>query len=175
MPAKNEIPKGPTAAEKLQAKQNAERIYAVFTDSVYLIGVVIILSLSVFYFIFGFVNPDPKDCFYYPGIDVPERDPLLLQTTAISMNLKQLKGYPVNIAHIYRLWFIWGFFSLAGSLALLFLLKLGSDLLGKFKTAIMIFFAVTVALNVIAWLILGGIWRFSNSGKVVSGEKLEMT
>ena len=79
------------------------------------------------------------------------------------------------MAHIYRLWFVWGFFSLAGSLAILLLLRLGNDLLGKFQAVIMIFFAVTVVLNIIAWLILGGIWRFTNSGKVVSGEKLEQT
>ena len=62
-------------------------------------------------FIFGFLNPDPKNCYYYPGVDIPERDPLVLKTTALEMNLKLLNGYPVNMAHVYRLWFQWGFIS----------------------------------------------------------------
>ena len=26
---------------------------------------------SIFFFIFGFVNPDPRDCYYYPGVETP--------------------------------------------------------------------------------------------------------
>ena len=45
-------------------------------------------------------------------------------------------------------------------------------LLGKFRDVILIFFAISVCGNLLAWLGLGALWRFSTAGLVVTGEKL---
>ena len=127
------------------------------------------------FFFFGFMNPDSKDCYYYPGVKLPERDPLVLKTTALEMGLKELKGYPVNMGHVYRIWFMWGFFSMIGSLFLALCLKYLKPYLGNFKNPSLIFFTFTLVLNSVAWLALGIVWRFANSGLIVSGDKLEKT
>ena len=75
---------------------------------------------------------------------------------------------------LLRIWFQWGFLSVMASLWLaVFLLFLDTrKLLGKFRDVILIFFAISVCGNLLAWLILGALWRFSTAGLVVTGEKL---
>ena len=48
-------------------------------------------------------------------------------------------------------------------------------LLGKSSDVLVVFAGLIVAGNGIFWFVLGAIWRFSNAGRVVSGDKLEKT
>ena len=60
---------------------------------------------TVLFGIFGFMNPDQKNCWYYPGLDSPRKDPTGMTQYALSMGLKYRKGYPLNMANIYHIWF----------------------------------------------------------------------
>ena len=61
---------------------------------------------AVFFAIFGFANPDPKNCYYFPGLEVPSRNPKTLEALAIENGIVPVKkGYPLNVASLYRVWF----------------------------------------------------------------------
>lgn len=78
------------------------------------------------------------------------------------------------MAAVFRIWFKWGFVTLLASLwlAVLLLYLNTRQLLGNFREVIIGFFVFAVCSNSLAWLVMGGLWRFSNGGKVASGDKL---
>ena len=82
----------------------------------------IVISLTVYSIvlaIFAFRNPDPKSCYFFPGLDQPSRDQDLLLKTALEQldvhtYTKLVKqGYPLNMANVFRKWFQWGFYSIS--------------------------------------------------------------
>lgn len=79
------------------------------------------------------------------------------------------------MGHIYRIWFQWGFITYAVGLGLsLFVRCSGSGLnaFGAFRDTLLGCLGVSLCLNSLAFIGLGLMWRFSESGNVVSGERL---
>lgn len=80
------------------------------------------------------------------------------------------------MAHLFRTWFMWGFW---GSVFQLSILAAAIPLCFLFKQQVPILNIVSVILEAVsccssaAWFILGFFWRFSRAGRVTSGEKLE--
>ena len=77
----------------------------------------------------------------------------------------------MDIRRIFLLWFKWGFFANTALIASM----LTSVLLIAFKMRTRLFFVVAGVMyltNLILWLVMGGIWRFSELGRVAAGETL---
>ena len=84
-------------------------------------------------------------------------------------------GYPINMAHLFHSWFIWGFWGsiftvaiLATTILLHFTMVDKRDMI-HISSALCL--AISVANNFI-WYLMGCFWRFSKAGQVVSGDKL---
>ena len=91
------------------------------------------------------------------------------------LNIKVSRGYPLNMAKIFRIWFISGFFGLLLWVGLA--IPLWQVNLWKIKNKVdqgllfLLHCCMTVMITI--WLLLGGFWRFSNAGRVVSGDLIE--
>ena len=69
------------------------------------------LVISVFLGIFGYANPDPDSCYYMIGLDRVSRQKDTVKYNAIAKGIAEKKGYPVNIAALFRIFFRWGFWN----------------------------------------------------------------
>ena len=81
------------------------------------------------------------------------------------------------MGRVYRIWFQWGFFTMLATLWLSVMLfyPVFRRSLGRLADAILVIVGAVSVINGIFWLILGSVWRFSQSGKVASGALLEKT
>lgn len=79
------------------------------------------------------------------------------------------------MGHIYRIWFQWGFISFAIALTFGLVMRCsesGLKAFGVFGHVLIGCFGVSICLNYLALIALGLMWRFSESGRVVSGDRL---
>ena len=74
---------------------------------------VFLCTFTGLFFYYGFLSPDPSDCFYIKGVEAPERVRSNIIGVASLSNIKVSQGYPLNMARTFRVWFITGFFGLA--------------------------------------------------------------
>ena len=97
-------------------------------------------------------------------------------TMASDRGIKIRTGYPVDMAHMFRTWFIWGFWDKIFQITIVAVF-LPMAFLCKQNTRIMnILYYVFQSLaftSFLIWFILGFFWRFSRGGRVASGDKLE--
>ena len=63
---------------------------------------------------FAFSSPDPKHCWYIDGLNTSAFSVMSAKEIALARNIPVKDGYPVDMAHIFRAWFKWGFW---GSIA----------------------------------------------------------
>ena len=85
------------------------------------------------------------------------------------------EGYPLDMAHLFRAWFKWGFWSSVAQVVVLFPVII---LLRKScrKTPANCLSWMLFALNFLstaAWFGLGIFWRYSKGGRLCSGEFIE--
>lgn len=137
---------------------------------------------SVLYLVFigylgtyGYSNPDAKNAFYIEGLDsvaVSQQD---ARDQAALLNVAVRAGYPIDMGHLFRTWFLWGFWGSVFQVCILATLIP----LCLFVKQIKLFNVIALTLqgvvfvNNVAWFLLGFFWRFSRAGRVASGEKLE--
>ena len=69
------------------------------------------LFFTVYLFIYGYGRPDPNACYFVSGLDQPEKTRDAAIEAAKAANIEVKKGYPINMGHLFRVWFIWGFWS----------------------------------------------------------------
>ena len=143
------------------------------------VAVVLYILLVVYLGIFGYNNPDPESCFYIDGVDTTAKTRIAAVNKAVEVEVKVRAGYPIDMAHMFRSWFIWGFWdkiSQIGIIALFLPLAFCcSDALMK-TTVIRIVFSALQSLSCLSsllWFIIGFYWRFSRAGRVTSGEELK--
>ena len=142
------------------------------------VGTVLAITLcllALLFGVFGFMNPDPKDCYVFPGIKEPSRDSFALKKIAFDAGLKDQKGYPLNMGHVFRIWFKWGFFTVLATLLLCIMLFYPAfrRACGSCADALLVMLGAISGLNGVFWLILGAVWRFSQTGKTAAGAFLE--
>lgn len=139
------------------------------------IFLVIMLTLAAFLLYYGFFSPDPSDCFYVKGVESPERIRSNIISVANQLNIKVSQGYPLNMAKTFRVWFISGFFGILVWMSLA--VPLSQVNFGQVRSKIdqgMLFCLQLLIMSIVAiWLLLGGFWRFSEPGRLSSGEFLE--
>ena len=110
-----------------------------------------------------------------PGLGEPRRDPNVAIEVAKQLGLKVAKDYPLNMASVFHIWFVMGFWTVF-NYAILVAMTLNSTeawiaKLNRFKVLI-ILLQGTVSVIFVIWLFLGVSWRFSDAGKTASGDNL---
>ena len=102
---------------------------------------------------------------------------MTLLKAAKDLHLPEKQGYPVNMGHIFRTWFQWGFFTMVMQIWIGAMLMFSNpmNLLGRYASTILIFFGIVSFINSAWWVVLGAIWRFSQAGQVTTGSKLVQT
>ena len=134
--------------------------------------------LVVYLGVYSYGNPDPPHCYYIDGLDTTGRSKAAVTILANDFGIPIRTGYPVDIAHLFRSWFLWGFWgsiawiSLAAVFLPFFILVKNKDLLSVVKITGMILGTLSSCSSIV-WFILGFFWRFSRGGRTASGEKLE--
>ena len=76
------------------------------------------------------------------------------------------------MAHVYRLWFTWGFFSSVAWAGFWMLESVSDKMLGRNKNSVIGCLGCSICVQTIVWFVLGILWRFQTAGKVVSGDML---
>ena len=123
---------------------------------------------------FGF--HDPKNCYYIDGVDTPGTSRLDAEQKAMELQIAVKPGYPIDMAHLFRAWYIWGFWDKVFQLTIIAVFFPLIVCTVKNDRLVLVVFWVLQGiawLSWLVWLILGFFWRFSHGGRVVSGEKLQ--
>ena len=58
---------------------------------------------------YAFANPDPQRCFYVDGLKTTAFTAWSAKELAAEVGLPVKPGYPIDVAHLFRAWFVWGF------------------------------------------------------------------
>ena len=86
-------------------------------------------------------------------------------------------GYPVDMAHLFQTWFLWGFWDKIFQISIIAIF-LPIALVNKtenarFQRIVFYIFQAISFLSFFSWIVIGLFWRFSKGGRVASGDKLE--
>lgn len=126
--------------------------------------------------IYAYGNPDPNECFFVDGVESTRRSRAAIIAEAGTLGVEVRPGYPINMATLFRSWFMWGFWGSIFQIALVatliplcFVMKSQIPLLNITGGIVQ----GVICCNNIAWFFLGFFWRFSRAGRVSAGEKLE--
>ena len=137
---------------------------------------VLYLVFFVYLGVYGFGNPDPDHAYFIDGVGKPAltREAALALATEQSVEVR--RGYPVDMGHMFRSWFLWGFWASAFNIALIMTLVLLCHLCkarqGQIGCIGLVICAFTCC-NTASWFLLGFFWRFSKAGRISAGERIE--
>mmetsp|Transcript_34 Transcript_34/g.57 ORF Transcript_34/g.57 Transcript_34/m.57 type:complete len:172 (+) Transcript_34:284-799(+) len=139
--------------------------------------IVILFSLLIIYLgVYGYANPDPEHCYYVEGLDTTAITKPGAEQLAKDKNVELRHGYPVDIARLFRSWFVWGFWSHILFLVIqivfvpLFLVQTTTQTMYKVIYSLL---TGVKCCNFVAWFLMGFFWRFSRAGRIASGEKIQ--
>lgn len=126
--------------------------------------------------VYGYGGPDMKNAWYIDGVDTPALTKKGAITIATERKIEVKDGYPVDMAKLFRTWFLWGFWgSIIQILIVCVFVPVYVLLKAPLRTKTIVFAGVqgVQCLSTVLWFVLGFFWRFSSGGRVVSGEMLE--
>ena len=123
----------------------------------------------------GYSSNDPANAFYIEGVDRPGLTKDAVTALATEANVTVKAGYPVDMGHLFRSWFKWGFWGSFLNIVLMAaffpLRKFCPGQRSMMKMAYMGSYAA-LALNAVIWFILGFFWRYSRAGRIAAGDKI---
>lgn len=131
---------------------------------------------TIYMAVYGYGGPDPKNCFYVDGVDSTAitREAAIGTATAAGVQVKA--GYPINMAHLFRGWFLWGFWTSLYTIAVLGAVIPLHIYMPSKRSLVnllgLILMGISV-LNSIIWYLAGFFWRFSRAGGVAAGAFIE--
>ena len=135
----------------------------------------ILLTLACFLGFFAFSTPDPEEVYYVPGLSETRKDPDVALAAAKQLNLKVGKDFPLNMASVFHVWFVMGFWTVLNYTVLTAIALIYSEdwkaSLNRFRIYL-ILIQVTLGLVLFVWIFLGVSWRFSDEGRAASGDNL---
>ena len=144
--------------------------------SILSITVIIYAVVMIYFGVYAYGNPDPAECFFIDGVESTRRSRQAITDQAERLSVEVRPGYPINMATLFRSWFMWGFWGSVFQVALVatliplcFLMKSQIPILNISGGILQ----GVLCCNNIAWFFLGFFWRFSRAGRIASGEKLE--
>lgn len=159
--------------EKMKLSESPNKWIAISVGGTYALLYGIFMICLVVY---GNGNPDPNNCFYVDGVDqtATTRDAAIGVATAAGVEVKA--GYPIDMAHLFRGWFRWGFWTSMYTLAVLgAVIPLHIYMPAK-RSLVHLIGAILMGislLNSVIWYLTGFFWRFSKAGRVATGSLLE--
>ena len=127
-------------------------------------------SATVFLGIYTYNNPDPKECWVVPGLDSGSSSEADAIARAEAMDIEMPEGFPMEMHAVFIFWFNWGFWAkiaLLDSHIIGVVIYYGHNFTGKLLITLAY---CTYAVNGIAWLITGHIWRYSEVARIASGD-----
>ena len=131
------------------------------------------LIVALGYFSFG--SPDPISCYYMPGLESPatQKDDLLKLAQNLQIQVKD--EYLVDMARVFRIWFVWGFWTTLLPCLLCLIMFVLSHVSKLERSAKMATWTLCglLTIGMMAWIIVGVLWRFSKPGRVVAGDFLD--
>ena len=138
--------------------------------------VILYFVLIIYLGYFAFDNPDPKHCYYTEGLSSPDTSIAEAESEAAKEGVTIRQGYPIDVAHLFRTWFKWGFWtSMLQVQIFIFVLPLNyfcTESVSVFNLCTLVLQGCVCCCG-IAWFIFGFFWRFTRAGRVSSGDKLE--
>lgn len=134
--------------------------------------------LVVYLGVYGYANPDPEHVFFVDGVETPGVTKEAVEQMAKDKSVEVKAGYPVDMAHLFRAWFIWGFWSHIVGL-IIQLVFVPMFFLCRVSSAVPLLTYMALqginCCNMILWFLMGFFWRFSRAGRITSGEKIDKT
>ena len=58
---------------------------------------------------YGFGSPDPRHCYFIDGLETVERTRDAIVKEAEDKEVSIGKGYPIDMGHLFRSWYLWAF------------------------------------------------------------------
>jgi len=173
---KKDWAKGDKHVEALIEKCNVSTRNQIIASSVLGVSAILYGVFFIYLGVYGYGNPDPEHAYFIDGVDQTALTKEAAEELASTAGVTVRAGYPIDMAHLFRTWFLWGFW---GSVFMIALLATVTTLyimckqhLGMIKMIGGISYAVLFC-NTAAWFLLGFFWRFSKAGRISSGDKIE--
>ena len=135
-------------------------------------------NFIVYLGVYGYLSSDSMHSYYIEGLETPWSTTEQALNFAKSMNVDVNPRYPVDMAHLFRAWFIWGFWSHIVGL-IIQLVFVPMFFLCRVSSAVPLLTYMALqginCCNMILWFLMGFFWRFSRAGRITSGEKIDKT
>ena len=128
--------------------------------------------MSIYCGYYAYANPDPEHCYYVIGVDKVNQSVDAMRDAANEKGVTLRKGYPFDVASLFRTYFVWGFWNIVAQLVVV----ITSTLIYQCRPDLALFqlfsFTAAIMCSNLFHFFLGILWRFSKVGKTVSGEFL---
>ena len=159
----------------LKDLKRRQRVYEIIQSCFISVMFLILLTLACFLGFFAFFTPDPEEVYYVPGLSETRKDPDVALAAAKQLNLKVGKDFPLNMASVFHVWFVMGFWTVLNFAVITAMALISSEdwkaSMNRFRVYL-ILIQVTVGLFLFVWIFLGVAWRFSDEGRAASGDNL---
>ena len=138
------------------------------------------IALCVLLGYHAYGRPDGESATYYVlGIkDVVSSDREKMVSLASKRGITLPKGYPIDMAYIFNLFFKWGFWNMILLVLVLTGMTIAYNKLEKKSFNTVVYYGsaliASLACSALFHLFLGTVWRFSNAGNLVSGQFLDV-
>ena len=157
-------------------KATATTVYTAISITVVSVITILYAIFVVYLGVFAHGNPDPPHCYFIDGLTTTGLTKAAVSTLATERGIPIRAGYPLDIAHLFRAWFIWGFWT---SLIQISIVAVFVPVFRYVETNIDIYKMVALVMqgmmccSTMIWFLVGFFWRYSKGGRVASGDKLE--
>ena len=139
-----------------------------------ILGVVgVFVTITVYLGIYGYNNPDPDSCWVVKGLDAPQptKDGVIAKSAQLGVTIPE--GYPVEMHHLFRAWFKWGFWSKIYLVVSGTIFSSMNKCIGKTSSVLGAISCGLYLTNGLIWIVFGAIWRYTGAGKTAAGDNLE--
>ena|ERR1719264_1303919 len=140
-----------------------------------IINIIVIayIVLGVWMGVLAYSSPDPSSCYFVLGLDKVHSSAEQIKKIASDKNVTVRKGYPVDMAQVYRIFFMWGFWNICAE----FIIIGVAVIVYCYRPHVAIYqffsFSAFVIASSVFHFFLGLNWRFSSAGRAVSGELMD--
>lgn len=122
--------------------------------------------------ILAYRSPDPKSCYFVLGLNKVHSEYDTIKKIASEEEITIRRGYPIDMAHVFRTYFTWGFWNIAAEAIIICFCSIVYCWKPVMACYQFVSFSGFVMVSSLFHFFLGLSWRFSSAGKVVSGDFL---
>ena len=96
----------------VQDLKRRQKVYEIIRFCFISVMCLFLLTLACFLGFFAFFSPDPEEVYYIPGLSETRKDPDAALAAAKQLNLEVAKDFPLNMASVFHVWFVMGFWTI---------------------------------------------------------------